>query len=283
MLDPMTSFLALVMLFVLFGVVPVVMAALFAAIAWSVRREWPVDIAGRRIVLRNRMFSEEVWIDGVRAPAAVSHWSMTSAVVSCTFEGKDGRRHQLTASIESDGGFGVVGHVFVDGRYVGGDPLEADAPAPAVPGASVPEPDDARWLATKQLVAGIATHGGQEAREAAGRVELAIRQALDDLAHLDEVKDAHRTVAQVAGDDAEQRLRAVLDLQEERVRVLLTTLSDLHLATLARTGTVGTDEAVGRARDVLGKLSADAEVDRAVKERAEKARMVAQKSRERSG
>jgi hypothetical protein len=257
------------------------MAALFVGIAVAARREWVVDVAGRRIELRNRVFSEQVWIDGARVPAAVSHRSMTSAVVSCTFEGKDGRRHQLTATIDSNGGFGVVGHVFVDGRYVGGDPLPPDAPAPDAPPAA--EPDDARWVAAKQLVAGIGTHGGQEAREAAGRIEVAIRQALDDLDHLEQVKDAHRTVAEVAGDDANQRLRAVLDLQEERVRVLLSTLSDLHLATLARTGTVSTDEAVARARDVLGKLSADAEVDRAVKERAAKAEQVARKARERAG
>jgi hypothetical protein len=45
---------------------------------------------------------------------------------------------------------------------------------------------------------------------------------------------------------------------------------------------VGTDEAVARAKDVLGKLTADAEVDRAVKERAEKVKAVQQKARERA-
>lgn len=278
----MTSFLGVLLALVAIGVLPIVALVAALGLHYGVRRDWTVQAAGRTITVHNRILTESVYIDGVRVKAAVSHPSMTQAVLSCQFEGRDGRMHQLMASIQTAGGaFQIVGHVFVDGTFVGGDPLTDGVSPPASPGAS-PEPDDARWQAARQLVGGIATHGGSEAREAADRILGAIRQALDDLRHLDEVASAHRTVAEVAGDDADVRLKAVTDLQEERVRLLLSTLSDLHLATLARTGTVGTDEAVARAKDVLGKLTADAEVDRAVKERAEKVKAVQQKARERA-
>jgi hypothetical protein len=273
----MSSVLGFLLMLFAVGVAPILVLAVMAAITWVARKEWSAEVAGRKIVLKNRVFSEQVWIDGVRVPVAVSHRTLTSAAVSCRFEGRDGRSHQLMGSIQSAGGVSVTGHLFVDGRFVGGDPV--DSAAPDGPAPHLTEPDDARWRAARQLVGGIHTHGGGEAREAAARIEAAIRSALEDLAHLDEVKEAHRTVAEVAGDDAEKRLQGVLTLQEERVRMLLSTLADLHLATLARTGTTGTEEAVGRARDVLGKLSADAEVDRAVKERAEKVRQVQQKAR----
>lgn len=282
----MTSFLGVLLALVLIGVAPFVALGLALGLHWAVKRDWSVESHGRKITVKNRVFSEQVWIDGVRVPVAVSHPSLTQAVVSCRFEGRDGRMHQLMTSVQSTGGvFGISGHVFVDGSYLGGDPL-TDGVSPPTPDGiegAPPEPDDARWAAARQLVGGISTHGGQDAREAATRIQAAIRLALEDLAHLDEVADAHRTVAEVAGDDADERLKAVSALQEERVRVLLSTLSDLHLATLARTGTTGTEEAVARATDVLSKLSADAEVDRAVKERAEKVRQIQARARERAG
>ncbi len=276
----MFGFLLFLLLF-LFVATPVV-ATLFLVVAWQSRREWALELAGRRIEIRNRLLSVEVWVDGARVPAAVSHRTLSSSVVSCTLEGTDGRAHQLTTSIDGDGWFGVVGHVFVDGRYAGGDPLPPDDPPPqGLPAGA--DPDDPRWQAATQLAAGVRAHGDAEAREAATQVQAALRQALDDLAHLDAVKDAHRTVARVAGDDAEQRLQGVLALQEERVRALLSALSDLHLAALARTGTQAAGEAVSRAREVLGKLSADAEVERAVHQRAEAERRLAQRSREKAG
>lgn len=230
----------------------------FAWAGWHIRdlRRVECQVAGRRLDVRAWSNRKELLVDGRVVAARTTHARCAVTLVS-TIE-VDGETIGLEAVVTHPSGGAAEVRVYADGRHVGGDP-PAQARAPA------PEPSDSRWAAAAVLLRDV--HASEDARlhEAAERVQTGLRDALGRLARLNAARHAHATL-----DSDVSVLEGARDRLDHRVSELVDALRALHLAAVVG----GTPTALDPIDELLGRLTAEAEVEETIASRARRARSV---------
>lgn len=88
-------------------------------------KTWTVECDGHEIVTQNGFFGEKLYIDGARCD---DHFGLAiRSELRGVIKEADGSTRKVRADF-TQGRFGLTVrcHVYVDGRYVGGDPLQED-------------------------------------------------------------------------------------------------------------------------------------------------------------
>lgn len=111
---------------ILATLVALLIVAIFAIILWGIvrsNRTWIASFAGHQIVLENRAAGEKLYIDG-----AVVDQRSGMLDVNTNLRGQilrpDGGFHVVEGKIRQGTlGASIKGYIFVDGMFVGGDPI----------------------------------------------------------------------------------------------------------------------------------------------------------------
>lgn len=216
------------------------------AAAWldrRLRKEWTCTCEGRTIRLVARQSRKELFVDGERV-AAKTTLSGAGASLSWRFQGETGPPLEVTAVIVYTGATPTA-RILANGAWIGGD-AHAEIAGVAT------EPTDPRWAAARVLLADLRGVADPRLREAAGRVEAALRDLLGRHARLATARSAHATLGGDPGeiDSAQARL-------DGRISELVDAVRQLHLASVAQ----GPPTAFEPIDELIGRIVADAEVE----------------------
>ncbi len=230
----------------------VMLLGLAALLAANARSDWRATWHGHEILVRNMIFSEELYIDGELADHNQAGMRFRTTLTGHVEEGE--RKVPVHVNIgQSKYYTGVHLEVYCDGQSVG---LERGAIAAfadsAREGPSVPQPSDPRWNAVARLLDAIrASSPDADVQGAEDR----LRTLLLASERLARDHDAHQVLDDGDGDGA-MALMALRQAHEERIRALVRAIQVLHIATV---------QGAARAKDgpeqqLLATLSVESEV-----------------------
>jgi len=244
-------------------IVAVLTATPLGLLGWSLRgfrKEWQASWHGHRVVVRNYLTREQLFIDGkLVAQAAGSH--MRSTLVGSIEDG--GRGVPVLASL--GGAFTAKCEIFIDGESVAlatgriGEfvPLGGAAMPSSLP-TSAAEPKDARWKAVGTLLRAIRSHlgaGDDDLRNLCQRAEQRLRWLLLELEGLAEAIRAHQALSDQTG---APELRDVLAARETEAKALVAAIQRLHIGVIGGGAADAAD--TSSVRQLLSQLIAEAEV-----------------------
>ncbi len=238
------------MFLVVMGIIAAIMTFLVGTIgllSLFTLQEYSCKIAGHNIVVKNRMLSELVYVDGVRM---VTQRTGTLTSATHAFELPAGQ--QIRVFIGSDNGMTTYCSAFADDVHV----------FDSRPGVAVVKPPaDEVLVAARTLVSDIQSRDPVAGATARNVFEALEAMRVGGMAPDGPVIQAHRALGASEAElqEVDRGVRSVHDQ-------LMATLRDLHAAVLP-SSPVLTEDVVGRAEDALGRARAMREVQRAGQKR----------------